>query len=79
MSFSAEFTATVDAIVAKLVKYRDVRKIPAGAIIQAYGYDENGNLLTTDEHGVYVLDGALSTVLSRANSKPACDMVPRPA
>jgi predicted amidohydrolase YtcJ len=30
-----------DSIVAELVKFRDARKVPAGTIIQAYGYDEN--------------------------------------
>jgi predicted amidohydrolase YtcJ len=29
------------SIVAELVKYRDANKIPAGQVIQAYGYDEN--------------------------------------
>lgn len=43
----------VDAIVAELVKFRDERKIPAGAIIQAYGYDDtampDGRLLNRDD------------------------------
>ena len=30
----------VDAILAELAKFRDARKIPAGEIIMAYGYDE---------------------------------------
>jgi len=29
------------SIVAELVKFRDARRIPAGELIQAYGYDEN--------------------------------------
>ncbi len=41
-----------DAIVRELVKFRDEKKIPAGELIQAYGYDENvmpkGNLLNRD-------------------------------
>lgn len=41
-----------DAIVAELAKFRDAKKIPAGELIQAYGYDENvmpqGNLLNRD-------------------------------
>ncbi len=41
-----------DSIVAELVQYRDAKKIPAGEVIQAYGYDENvmpnGNLLNRD-------------------------------
>ncbi len=40
------------SIVAELVKYRDANKIPAGQVIQAYGYDENvmpkGDLLNRD-------------------------------
>jgi predicted amidohydrolase YtcJ len=40
------------SIVAELVKYRDANKIPAGQVIQAYGYDENvmpkGNQLNRD-------------------------------
>jgi predicted amidohydrolase YtcJ len=40
------------SIVAELVKYRDANKIPKGAVIQAYGYDENvmpkGQLLNRD-------------------------------
>ncbi len=43
----------VDAIVAELVKFRDARKIPAGATIMAYGYDETsmpgGRTLTRDD------------------------------
>ncbi len=30
-----------DSIVAELAKFRDARKVPAGVVIQAYGYDEN--------------------------------------
>ena len=41
-----------DAIVAELARFRDAKKIPAGELIQAYGYDENvmpeGNLLNRD-------------------------------
>ncbi len=41
------------SIVAELVKYRDANKIPAGQVIQAYGYDENvmpaGRLLNRDD------------------------------
>lgn len=41
------------SIVAELVKYRDANKIPAGQLIQAYGYDENvmpkGRLLNRDD------------------------------
>ena len=41
------------SIVAELVKYRDANKIPAGEVIQAYGYDENampkGHLLNRDD------------------------------
>jgi predicted amidohydrolase YtcJ len=43
----------VSAIVAELKKFRDEHKIPAGEIIQAYGYDENampkGTSLTRDD------------------------------
>jgi hypothetical protein len=31
----------VDSIVAALVQFRDANKVPAGTVIQAYGYDEN--------------------------------------
>lgn len=41
------------SIVAELVKHRDAKKIPAGEIIQAYGYDDNampgGRLLNRDD------------------------------
>jgi predicted amidohydrolase YtcJ len=41
------------SIVAELVKYRDANKIPAGQVIQAYGYDENvmpaGRMLNRDD------------------------------
>ena len=42
-----------ETIVAELVKFRDRRKIPKGAVIQAYGYDDsampNGRLLNRDD------------------------------
>ena len=42
-----------ETIVAELVKFRDRRKIPKGAVIQAYGYDDsampNGRLLSRDD------------------------------
>jgi len=40
-----------DAIVAELLKFKEEKKVPAGELIQAYGYDENvmpGNLLNRD-------------------------------
>ena len=41
------------SIVAALVKHRDAKKIPAGEVIQAYGYDDNampgGRLLNRDD------------------------------
>lgn len=44
--------ADPDAIVAELVKFRDINKIPKDVLIQAYGYDENvmpdGKLLNRD-------------------------------
>jgi predicted amidohydrolase YtcJ len=43
----------VDAIVEALVKFRDARKIPAGEVIMAYGYDETsmpgGRILGRDD------------------------------
>ena len=43
----------VASIVAELVKFRDDRKIPAGEIIQAYGYDDStmpdGRALNRDD------------------------------
>lgn len=42
-----------ESIVAALVKHRDAHKIPKGAVIQAYGYDENvmpkGRMLNRDD------------------------------
>jgi predicted amidohydrolase YtcJ len=42
----------VPGIVAELKKFRDARKIPAGVLIQAYGYDENNmpNGVGLDRH-----------------------------
>jgi predicted amidohydrolase YtcJ len=43
----------VDAIVAAIVKFRDARKVPAGEVIMAYGYDETsmpgGRMLGRDD------------------------------
>lgn len=43
----------VDSIVAALVKFRDERQVPAGTLIQAYGYDDSsmpdGRMLNRDD------------------------------
>jgi predicted amidohydrolase YtcJ len=43
----------VESIIAELVKFRDERNVPAGTIIQAYGYDDTvmpgGRLLNRDD------------------------------